>query len=128
MLLNVSRRRHDAGGISANHARPSGHSIGDGVVGARARGTDPAQRSTYERSTGITVTVDPSGRYAIAVQDPAWTFGGEIGSPLTDLEVNQGMDNIGEFQEIAFNYTVGASPQQGTRAAAARQGAVFAPM
>jgi hypothetical protein len=77
-----------------------------------------------ETSTGITVNVEAGGRYAITVQDSDWRFGGDIGSPLTDIEVNQGTDNIGDFQEIVFNYTVGASPSQGTRAEAARQGGI----
>jgi hypothetical protein len=60
-----------------------------------------------ERSTGITVTVEPGGRYAIAASDPGWVFAGDIGVPLTDISVNHGSDNIGEFEEIAFSYTLG---------------------
>jgi hypothetical protein len=77
-----------------------------------------------ESSTGITVTVDPGGRYTIAVREPDWIFGGDVGAPLTDIGVDRGSDNIGEFQEIVFNYEVGASPTPGQAAASARQGLI----
>jgi hypothetical protein len=73
-----------------------------------------------ETSAGITVTVDPSGPYSIAVSDPAWTFGGDIGRPLTHITVNTGTDNIGDYHEITFNYTVVATLQDHPRQAGVR--------
>jgi len=89
-----------------------------------AGGLAPRAASRAESATGVTVTVDPGGRYTIGVRDPAWIFGGDVGTPLSDIEVNRGTDNIGEFQEIAFNYSVGAPPAPGQTAAAARQGRI----
>lgn len=60
-----------------------------------------------EGSTGITVVVDPSGPYSITVQDPAWVFAGDIGQPLADIATRSGTDNIGDFQEITFSYSLG---------------------
>jgi hypothetical protein len=90
---------------------------------------EPSRRPTgrhAESSTGVTVTVDPAGRYTISARDPSWTFGGDVGAPLTDIEVNRGTDNIGWFQEIVFSYTVGASTLPARAGAAARQGRIRA--
>ena len=77
-----------------------------------------------ERSTGITVTVDPIGRYTIVAQDPPWSFEGDTGAPLTEINVSRGADNIGEFGEIAFSYAVSASSSQVPRTLSARRGSI----
>lgn len=69
-----------------------------------------ASAATISKSSaGITVTVDPNGRYDIAVSNPAWTFGGNIGRPLTNIAVTTGTDNVGDYDETSFDYSVGAS-------------------
>ena len=76
-----------------------------------------------EGSTGIAVTVDPSGPYSITVQDPAWVFAGDVGQPLANIVTNVGSDNIGPYQEITFSYSVSDSAT-GAPATVARQGGI----
>lgn len=65
-------------------------------------------RGLLEPSTGIAVDVDSSGHYTITVQDPAWLFAGDVGAPLADIDVRQGTDTLGDFQEIVFTYSIDA--------------------
>lgn len=57
-----------------------------------------------EPTTGITITMNPSGVYSITSQHPAWTFGGNLGHAPTHIAINNGIDRIGRYQEIAFRY------------------------
>src|SRR2546425_821452 len=40
--------------------------------------------SVSQFSTGLTLTVEPSGRYSVQSQNPPFRFGGDVGSPLSD--------------------------------------------
>ena len=55
-------------------------------------------------STGLTLTVSPTGSYAVNSEDPPFRFAGDTGTPLTDLVTGAGMDNLGSYREIAFHY------------------------
>src|SRR6266478_8896362 len=68
-----------------------------------------------QSSTGLSLTVSPDGRYAVQSQTPPFRFGGDLGTPLSDLGMGAGMDNLGSYQEIAFHYT-----SSGQRAASVR--------
>src|SRR5690348_18166219 len=65
-----------------------------------------------EFATGITLSVSLDGAYIISVQDPAWTFGGNIGQPLKSLRLGPGIDRIGAYDEIAFQFQ-DSVPKQG---------------
>lgn len=82
------------------------------ITAVKAASTDSSLSSPY-----ITVSVAPSGAYTIASQTPGWTFGGNIGQALTNITTIAGSDNIGNYQEIDFNYTdnTGASRGGGIR-------------
>ena len=56
-------------------------------------------------STGLTLTVTEAGRYTVSSEDPAFRFGGDIGTPLRDLVTGAGIDNLGSYREIAFHYS-----------------------
>src|SRR5690242_21953884 len=56
-------------------------------------------------ASGITASVTPVGHYQIQTQQPAWTFTGTVGHPLTSQTSSTGTDSIGQYQEIAFGYT-----------------------
>lgn len=58
------------------------------------------------RYSNITVTVDSDGAYSVATQGLQWVFAGDIGRPVTNITVNSGTDNIGEYEEIDFNYAM----------------------
>src|SRR5260370_16603115 len=58
-----------------------------------------------QSSTGLTLTVSLDGRYTLQSQTPPFQFGGDLGTPLSDLSVGAGMDNnLGPYQEIPFHY------------------------
>jgi hypothetical protein len=82
------------------------------VTAVKAASTNSSISSPY-----ITVFVDPGEAYTIASQTPGWTFGGNIGQTLTNITATSGSDNIGNYQEIDFNYTdnTGASRGAGIR-------------
>src|SRR5215470_2912975 len=70
------------------------------ITAAKAASTNSSISSPY-----ITASIDPRGAYTIASQTPRWTFGGNIGQALTNIATTTGSDNIGNYQEIDFNYT-----------------------
>jgi hypothetical protein len=65
--------------------------------------------------TGIKLAVGPDGQYLVTAQDPSWTFGGNLGHPVTNVSVNSGSDGIGAYREITFIYFEVTSRQAGIR-------------
>lgn len=59
--------------------------------------------------SGIGVTVDPSGAYSVTVPDMAWTFSGNIGAPLHNLQTASGTDALGGYHEISFDFQAGSA-------------------
>src|SRR5437879_3509696 len=55
-------------------------------------------------STGLSLTVTPDGRYQVTSANPAFRFGGDLATPLSDLVTGAGQDKLGSYQEIAFHY------------------------
>ena len=55
----------------------------------------------------ISVTADPSGQYSVTVPDMSWNFSGNIGAPLSNLQVSASADAIGGYAEIAFDFQAG---------------------
>jgi hypothetical protein len=52
----------------------------------------------------LTVTVDPSGQYDIAAPGISWHFHGDIGYPLSNMQVASGSDALGTYLEIGFDF------------------------
>jgi hypothetical protein len=48
-------------------------------------------------------SIDPSGHYEIRLDQPHWTFGGEIGHAPSHALTRDGEDALGYFQEISFD-------------------------
>ncbi|MDQ2831381.1 MAG: hypothetical protein M3Y74_20335, partial [Chloroflexota bacterium] len=93
-----------------------------------ARGVPETPATISAPATGITVTVSPTGPYTITRRvpgAPAWTFGGDIGHPLTRIAVTSGADRIGAYKEITFHYRAGSARSAGIRAYAARPVVLF---
>src|SRR5260370_16737998 len=65
--------------------------------------------TTIQSATGVSVSVDPSGSYTISTSEPAWSFGGELGTELTNISVNGGSDAVGASTEISFDSTAAAT-------------------
>jgi len=51
------------------------------------------------------VSVNTAGTYDISVTNPAWHFGGNIGHTLSNMIVSSGLDGVGPYSEIAFDFT-----------------------
>ena len=62
----------------------------------------------------LTVTVDPSGTYDIAAVGVAWHFHGDVGYPLSNIQVASGSDGLGPYLEIGFDFQSDTGFQSGT--------------
>ena len=70
----------------------------------------PAYSSvTIVGSGNIAVTVDSSGTYSVTVPDLAWTFSGNIGTPLSNLQTSSSADGLGGYSEISFDFQAGVA-------------------
>ena len=58
---------------------------------------------------GLRVLVSSDGRYQITAPDYGWTFEGNIGEPVSDLNTTQGSDANGPWVDIEFDYDPGRS-------------------
>ncbi len=70
---------------------------------------------SIQNSVGAKVSVETDGAYTIVCENPAWTFGGEIGKPLSNLSASNGRDGSGAYDEISFSYFDAAPKQAGIR-------------
>ncbi|HUZ46202.1 MAG TPA: hypothetical protein VMW54_06155 [Terriglobia bacterium] len=74
-----------------------------------------ARASTISSAkTGIAVHLNKtSGQYQIVSQDPAWSFGGSLGSGASSVRKATGHDRVGAYREIAFTWRSGELPLRG---------------
>jgi hypothetical protein len=72
--------------------------------------------SVHAEETGIRLSVTVDGSFEVTTQAPAWTFAGNVGSRLTNLQARRGKDRAGDYREVAFKYRTSTS--------AARLGAI----
>ena len=64
-------------------------------------------------ASGVAVSVDEAtGNYTITDRAPAWTFTGSVGAPLSAVKTTAGRDNVGAYQEIAFQWQSGQPDHQ----------------
>jgi len=80
--------------------------IGKPLVGA----------TTIVGTGGITVAVDPGGSYDVWVAKPGWHFGSNIGVPLSNVSTAMGMDGVGPYSEISFDFQTDAARHGAVRA------------
>ncbi len=85
----------------------------------------PEALTIAEPGTGITVHVDTDGAYTVTTRQPAWTFGGHVGSALSSLILSGGIDTLGRFQEISFTYRGRVARASSIRVYAARLVVLF---
>ena len=71
--------------------------------------------SIADRSTGIGVTFEPDGQYAISTGIAGWNFSGSLGQPATAIVVQKGSDSVAAYQEIVVDYA-----QEGPKQASIR--------
>ena len=65
--------------------------------------------------TGLSVRIDAGrGDYEIVSKNPAWTFGGSLKTPLQKTATARGQDNVGDYQQINFEWQAGELPMSGS--------------
>jgi len=74
---------------------------------------------------GAAVAMNPAGNWSITVPSSHWIFAGNIGASAIAPHVNTGKDQLGSFQEIAFDYTLGGSRSASIRIYQSRPVAFF---
>ncbi|HEY1788759.1 MAG TPA: hypothetical protein VGJ73_11410 [Verrucomicrobiae bacterium] len=69
----------------------------------------PLANPTFPLATtnalGVSLVVGSNGIYSVSFASPTWTFSGSLAQSLTSRTINSGVDNIGAYSEIDFNYT-----------------------
>jgi hypothetical protein len=66
--------------------------------------TSANAETIHEQATGITITVEQNGHYAIETTDPLWSFRGQLPTPASALKIADGHDGIGDYHEISFTF------------------------
>lgn len=66
-------------------------------------------------SLGVSVMVGANGIYQINFASPAWIFSGNLTQTLTNGTTSTGIDNVGSYSEITFNYTSAVPHTAGIR-------------
>src|SRR5262245_66390051 len=56
----------------------------------------------FADETGIGLSVASDGSFEVTTREPAWTFAGNVGSPLSDLASQRGRDRAGGYREVEF--------------------------
>ena len=72
-----------------------------------ALGAPPA--AAQPSLTSIDVSVDPSGHFELRLHAPDWTFGGDVGRPVTNITEANGQDALGAFHQVDFDDAVRSS-------------------
>ena len=55
-------------------------------------------------ASGLTVSVYSNGSYRVTAPEYGWIFGGALGRTIKNVNVSNGTDLAGAWQEIEFNY------------------------
>ena len=63
---------------------------------------------------GLDVKLDAKqGGYRVISLNPAWTFGGTLAAPLQHVKTGRGHDDLGDYQQTAFEWRDGQLPMSG---------------
>ena len=62
-----------------------------------------------EGKSGVRASVSSNGSWSVYVPNPSWNFTGQLGAGTRSLRNNRGTDQLGAFEEVAFEYSVGSS-------------------
>src|SRR5437660_1630575 len=75
---------------------------------------------------GLTVSASSNGIWSMSIPNPAWQFRGATGATVYNLRIDSGADNLGIYQEIAFDYSISSSGRSASiRAYSGRPAVVF---
>ncbi|HWC98062.1 MAG TPA: hypothetical protein VG456_14985 [Candidatus Sulfopaludibacter sp.] len=81
--------------------------------------------TTIQGAQGLVLSVDPNGTYDIQLTQPAWHFGGGVGHPLSNIAVVSGLDGVGPYSEIGFDFTAAVVRHAAIRTYANRTAVLF---
>jgi hypothetical protein len=77
-------------------------------------GCSAPDASTSPLRSGLGVMIDDrTGGYEIISKNPAWHFGGNLGSPIKNVEYNYGSDSVGPYWQMNFEWHSGRLPMSG---------------
>ena len=66
-------------------------------------------------AVGLAIQVNPNtGAYQISSQTPSWSFSGSLGTPLQNATTTRGHDDLGDYQQISFNWQASQIPMSGS--------------
>src|ERR1039458_9053330 len=57
----------------------------------------------------VSATLATNGAWSILVPGSGWRFGGRVGSTVSAATINTGVDKLGDYQELAFLYSISTS-------------------
>jgi hypothetical protein len=58
---------------------------------------------------GLSVSVSPSGTFSVSLPASGGNWGGSTGAKVSNSHIVSGTNGLGSYQQIAFNYSAGAS-------------------
>ena len=58
---------------------------------------------------GVAVSLSSNGSYRIALPDSGWQLAGNAGAAIYNSRIANGTDNLGVWQELAFDYQITSS-------------------
>jgi hypothetical protein len=86
-----------------------------GGSGSSTEYPDPTDPMTVTNSIGVSLVVGDNGVYSITFDSPAQTFTGYLSQGVANRVISSGTDNIGDYNEISFNYTWAVQHATGIR-------------
>ena len=82
--------------------------------------------TTIAGSSGLLVSVvERNGTYIVSVPGPGWIFSGSIGRPLSNVTSTSGIDGVGNYSEIGFDFQTDAPRHGAIRAYYDRPAVLF---
>jgi hypothetical protein len=60
----------------------------------------------------VSATLATTGAWSIFVPAAGWRFGGRVGSTVSSATINTGVDNLGDYLELAFLYSISTSSRE----------------
>jgi hypothetical protein len=82
---------------------------------------------TISTFNNLSATVASNGSYTVTSAAASWQIGGSVGSKIFNSRAASGTDNLGAYEEVAFEYSAGTLPRSASiRIYATRPLAMFA--
>jgi hypothetical protein len=73
----------------------------------------------------MSISATPSGHYQVDVPSLSWQFSGEIGVPLANIISGSGVDSVGPYTQVSFDFNDGIARHAFLRSYGDRPGVLF---